>query len=169
MSRPRLILLAIAVFVLLGFSVLALTRKPPPIEQPIAFNHQIHVGEQDLECTFCHRQVEELPRASLPTVKTCRKCHRRAITETPEEKTLLDFTTQKREIPWNAVYRVPQHVYFSHRRHVALGNIPCETCHGEVPSLSEPPPRPLVDITMKFCTDCHEEHQVTNDCLACHR
>ncbi|MFQ6616199.1 MAG: cytochrome c3 family protein [Fidelibacterota bacterium] len=169
MKRPGFILLAIVLFAFLAISILALNRRPPPIEQPLAFNHLIHAGEQDLECTFCHRQVENHARATLPPVDACRECHEEAITETPLEEKLLAFTTENREIPWNAIYDVPDHVYFSHRRHVTLGSVPCETCHGQVPSLSEPPPRPLVSITMEFCMDCHEEHQVTNDCLACHR
>lgn len=169
MNRPGLILLALVLLISLGFSIFALNRRPSLIEQPLAFNHQIHAGEQDLECTFCHSQVEQHARASLPTVRTCRTCHQGAITETPVEDRLLAFTTENREIPWKAIYWLPDHVYFSHRRHVTLGKIPCETCHGQVPSLSEPPPRPLVPITMEFCMDCHEEHQVTNDCLACHR
>lgn len=168
-TRPGLIFLVIFFLVLLAISILALNRRPPPIEQPLAFNHQIHVGEQDLECSFCHRQVEEHPRASLPTVRTCRNCHRKPITETPEEDALLAFTTENRDIPWKAIYRVPDHVYFSHRRHVALGNISCETCHGPVPSLAQPPSRPLVPVTMESCMNCHEKRRVTNDCLSCHR
>ncbi|MFQ6674657.1 MAG: cytochrome c3 family protein [Fidelibacterota bacterium] len=137
--------------------------------QPISFNHEVHVEGEDLDCTLCHTQVMKRSRATLPRIKICQKCHYEPITETESERTLLAFASEGREVPWRRIYQVPRHVYFSHRRHVKLGNIPCESCHGDVRKLTEPPEYPLIAPTMGYCTKCHEEHQITNDCLACHR
>lgn len=157
------ILIAI-LFVLLG-----LGRKPEPTIQPLLFNHKIHIVNEDMDCTSCHSQVSKHARATLPGVKTCKKCHSRVITDTELESELLAYLSEEAEIPWERIYEVPDHVYFSHRRHVTLGNVQCESCHGNMQGLEEPPRYPLVAITMDNCMRCHEEHQITNDCLACHR
>jgi len=60
-------------------------------------------------------------------------------------------------------------VFYSHRRHVVVAKIPCETCHGAIARTSAPPARPLVKIRMKFCIGCHQRRNVTVDCIACHR
>jgi len=73
------------------------------------------------------------------------------------------------EIIWNRIYELPDHVYFSHRRHIALGKIECAQCHGDIHAFETPPLIPFVALTMDFCIDCHDEHKVNNDCLACHR
>lgn len=137
--------------------------------QPIPFDHHLHVVDQELECTLCHHRVMEHERAALPGIETCRECHEEKMTETETEKKLLGFISENREIPWQRIYRVPDHVFFSHRRHTVSGKIGCETCHGDVKALKEPPGYPLVPTSMDYCMDCHEERNVTNDCLSCHR
>lgn len=169
MNRPGptvfiLLLTATVVGALLNFRM-----RPAAIIQPLPFNHNLHVDEHELECTDCHTQATEHPRATLPGIDICQDCHMESLTETALEDQLLAYTTENREIPWQRIYRVPDHVYFSHRRHVTLGNVPCAVCHGDVPALTEPPQYPLVPVTMDRCMTCHEEHQLTNDCLACHR
>lgn len=161
--------IVIGIIIISGLSLFGLSRGPKPIIQPIPFSHNIHVEDQDLECSLCHTQVTKHPRATLPSITTCQTCHSEPMTETEIEKTLLSYTDENREIPWKRVYNVPDHVYFSHRRHVTIGNVLCESCHGEMGQLTEPPSAPLINITMDYCMECHEEHKITNDCLACHR
>lgn len=164
-------LVVIGLFVVAAtFLIQAIGSSPAPIVQPIAFNHQIHIEGEGLECTDCHPHVEELPSASIPPVSVCEDCHSdEPLTESEEELRLLRFVDEGLEIPWVRIYSVPSHVYFSHRRHVVLGEIECMTCHGDVPLLTAPPPGPLTPLTMDWCMDCHYEQKVTNDCLACHR
>jgi hypothetical protein len=90
------------------------------------------------------------------------------MTESELEEMLLTYTNENRAIPWQRIYQVPDHVYFSHRRHVTLGKLECEKCHGNVRQLTAPPERPLIDQSMNWCMDCHEENSVSNDCLGCH-
>lgn len=139
------------------------------IQQPLPFSHNIHVTDLELGCTDCHIRVEDHQRATLPLLEICQDCHSEALTESEIESQLLTYTTTDQAIPWQRIYAVPDHVYFSHRRHVALGQVACEACHGDVSSFDLPPSAPVVPITMDGCMDCHEENQITNDCLACHR
>ncbi len=163
-----LALLAIAL-IIAALLLFVVNVKSNAVLQPIPFNHNLHVDGQGLECTFCHKQVMKNARAELPGIEICRECHEEKMTETEVEKELLDFISGNREIPWQRIYQVPDHVYFSHRRHTVSGKIGCESCHGNVTALKEPPKYPLVPITMDHCMECHEERNITNDCLSCHR
>lgn len=139
------------------------------VTQPIAFNHRLHVQDQGLECTDCHRYVMTGARATIPNVEVCSDCHIEPLTESPEERTLVDYVERDEPIPWRKVYRVPDHVYFSHRRHAAIGGIECARCHGEMADRERPVTRPAVRHTMTSCIQCHEDEGVSRDCITCHR
>jgi hypothetical protein len=138
--------------------------------QPIQYNHKIHIEEAGAECVDCHIYVEEMSSASIPTLEICQDCHGdEPISESAEELKLLKYIEEKREIPWERIYKVPEHVYFSHRRHVVLGELECSNCHGNVAELSVSVDEPFLPVTMDNCIDCHKQHKVSNDCLTCHR
>ena len=140
-----------------------------PAAQPIAFNHSLHVGEVGLDCTDCHRYVLTGARATIPNVEDCGECHMEAQGESAEERRLIAFVESGEPIPWRKVYRVPDHVYFSHRRHAAIAGIECERCHGPMAERTLPVTRPAVRLTMEACIECHDQAGVSNDCIACHR
>jgi hypothetical protein len=159
----------IAVVVIFAVLVIVVMKgQSVAVVQPIPFNHQLHAGDQEIECTTCHTGVEKLERAGFPVNDICEECHSEESSGTETEKRMLEYVTGKRAIPWQRIYRVPDHVYFSHRRHVVSGKVRCESCHGNVKELKEPPQYPIVSLSMDFCMDCHEKQKVSNDCLACH-
>ena len=123
------------------------------VQQPIRFNHQVHVKKEP--CTTCHRTVLTSEVAGRPDLSICMECHTNPVTESPEEETLRQLAREQRPLRWARLYRVPPHVRFSHRRHVAVGSVDCETCHGAIAQATAPPPAPLVRIEMQFCLDCH--------------
>jgi c(7)-type cytochrome triheme protein len=137
--------------------------------QPIAFNHEKHVEEVGLSCLDCHTQARTHQKASIPNIETCRNCHEEAMTDSKEEEKLVAYIRNNQPIPWAQVHQVPDHAYFSHRRHVALGEIACQDCHGDVSRMTAPFTKPYTKMDMKFCTRCHDQKQVTNDCSTCHR
>jgi len=137
------------------------------VKQPIAFNHKIH-AENDLECLDCHPYYEEHASSGKPTLETCITCHEEPLGESKAEKKLIEYIKSGEEIGWERLYQVPEDVYFSHRMHVVIGNIECNSCHGDIGESSRPPSKPL-KITMKKCMKCHEEKEADNDCIACHR
>jgi len=139
-------------------------------EQPIAYNHQIHVETAELACVDCHVSVETGVRATIPSTELCSGCHAdEPIGESAEEAKLLTYVADGAEVPWAKVYEVPDHVYFSHRRHVTGGELECQECHGKVSSFTSAISAPFLAVTMENCMDCHRERNVTNDCLSCHR
>lgn len=137
--------------------------------QPVNYNHQIHVEGEGIECIDCHSYAEENPRASIPKIELCRDCHEEAIGDSEAELALIKYISDNKELPWIQVHVVPDHVYFSHRRHVVLGNLECTVCHGEVEKLSLPFTQPHVEITMDWCVNCHDEQGAAVECYACHR
>jgi hypothetical protein len=104
----------------------------------------------------------------MPTLATCLECHKEALTKNPEEEKIRQFQKQGEEILWKRFYQRPDHVFYSHRRHVVLGKIECQTCHGDMSRSEKPPTQPFVRMTMAWCMACHAKSRVTNDCLACH-
>ncbi len=137
--------------------------------QPIVYSHYTHVEEGGAECLDCHQYAETQSAASIPNIKVCIDCHDEAISESEDEATLLMYISENKKIPWRQVYSVPDYVFFSHRRHVKLGQMECAVCHGDVGSLAVPVAEQYERITMEWCMDCHETSNVSNDCYACHR
>ena len=96
-------------------------------------------------------------------------CHQGKITDSPEEEKVRQYAEKGLQIPWQQVYRVPPHVYFSHRRHVGLGKVPCAQCHGDIADRVLPVTVAAVPVQMDRCLACHTKKGVTVDCNACHR
>ncbi|OGU74060.1 MAG: hypothetical protein A2V93_07415 [Ignavibacteria bacterium RBG_16_34_14] len=151
------------------FALWVLFAGQSPIIQPISYNHKVHIEEAGLECIDCHKYAESMTRASIPNIDLCEDCHGdEPISKSPEEKKLIEFIEQKQNIPWKQIYSVPDHVYFSHRRHVVIGELNCSNCHGNVSELTAPAQYPFLIPSMGNCIDCHKQLKITNDCLACH-
>ena len=161
--------LRLAGFCLVALAVGGFTLWSRPIEQPLAFNHRLHVEDLGSDCTDCHLYAETGVRATIPNIEVCADCHEEAQTESEDEARLVEYIQAVERVPWQKIYRVPDHVYFSHRRHTMLAEIACETCHGEMGAMETPMVRPAVPISMDFCMDCHYATETSNDCLLCHR
>jgi hypothetical protein len=150
--------------------VLAVFGSHTNIIQPIEYNHNIHIEVAGLSCIDCHINVETKPIATIPNIEICQDCHSdEPISESPEEEKLLKYISEGNRIPWKQIYKVPDHVYFSHQRHVTIGELECSLCHGKVEEMIKPASYPVWIPTMENCISCHKENKVTTDCLACHR
>jgi len=138
--------------------------------QPIAFNHKAHVSA-GLDCTICHRYVREQAFATLPPIEVCLMCHTDKLSDNPEEEKIREFAKRGEPLRWRRLYALDPDAaaYFSHRRHVGQGNIPCATCHGPMAERTTPPPKALVRFDMDFCIACHQQKKVSTACAACHR
>lgn len=159
---PLVLLLAI-----LG-GVLVSRGRGQRVVQPIQFNHAKHTA-LELECSLCHEHVAEQAFAGLPQATVCMLCHSAPMSESLEEEKVRQFAARGEAIPWRRVYRLPAHVFFSHRRHVTLGKIECSTCHGSIAEATVPPSRPAVKLAMEWCLECHGQRGALVDCNACHR
>lgn len=181
--------IGVAAVVLLAWGGWGLLVEPA-VRQPIEFPHKAHLElkERKFECTTCHDRAVKGPVAGRPSTQKCLSCHSGAEAKSPEEKKLRAFSEKGGEIRWQRVWRLPSHVYFSHRTHVVSAQVKCQTCHGPMETLTRPPARPLKKLTMDDCIGCHEQWQwpkekekgtepvkvaaarrVSTDCNACHK
>jgi predicted CXXCH cytochrome family protein len=143
-------------------------NQAPAVVQPIQFSHKAHI-DKGLPCDGCHQSVEKAAAATVPTKDTCMMCHQGTLTDSPEEEKVRQYADKGEDIPWRRIYQLPAHVFFSHRRHVAVARIDCGQCHGAVASLTVPASYPLVKQNMEWCLSCHKARGATQDCIHCHR
>lgn len=138
------------------------------IQQPIPFNHKTH-QEMGYSCDVCHPLIGVHTQAGRPTVETCRSCHLSLEAESPLARRVKELAEKDEEIPWVRLYALPEHVFFSHRRHVTVAKLECSICHGKIGESVVPPERVAVKHTMASCIACHKEKGVSTDCLSCHK
>jgi hypothetical protein len=167
----RLLLGAFAVVMAAaGFAAGRVSFDPDKaVAQPIQFNHQKHVKDAGMECSACHQYFADHQHSGLPDLALCTGCHQQPLTKSPEEAKLIRLAASPAPPAFRKLFRLPDHAYYSHRRHVTIAKLPCTTCHGGIADTTAPPPRPLVRITMATCTGCHTRQSVQTDCTACHR
>lgn len=160
-----------------------------PQQQPIAFNHQLHAGNRQIQCVYCHRGTQNGYFAGLPSVQDCANCHQNFPNYSPypaaeegkpdpdaqwrdEVGKLKHYIDGKQSIKWFKNYDLPEHVKFAHKAHLnaKLANgqpIACAQCHGDVANM------PVIQLnektTMGWCVTCHRENGAPTDCTTCHR
>ncbi len=57
----------------------------PSVDREYLFNHELHLEQDDVECSFCHVGIEEAGYASaanMPDMASCVQCHNN--TESPQ-------------------------------------------------------------------------------------
>lgn len=156
-------------FFLLGSATyVSVSAVHPAPRQAIAFNHAKHM-ENGLNCTDCHTGVQTQAKATLPALDVCLGCHQTALSSSPEEEKIRSIAASGQELNWVQVTMVASHVFFSHRRHVAVAHLPCAECHGPMEKATKPPQRPWRVLNMDTCIGCHEKNKVNADCNDCHR
>lgn len=175
MARPRPSAITAAAFLASS----AAAAPPAGPAQPIAFSHRIHAGDARIGCTACHVYAERGPVAGVPSMARCQGCHK-FVKEDPDHpeitaqmKPLLQVLAEKRSVAWVRVYRVPDHVFFTHERHVRAG-VRCQECHGEVQEMDVV--RQVTPLTMGWCLECHQRKQREaagrarlTECVTCHK
>src|SRR6202795_5282284 len=50
------------------------TRQNVVRSQPVQFSHKHHVGDDGIDCRYCHTSVETSAAAGIPPKKTCMNC-----------------------------------------------------------------------------------------------
>jgi Cytochrome c7 and related cytochrome c len=121
-------------------------------DQPVPFSHKHHVGDDGIDCRYCHTSVETSAFAGLPPTETCMSCHSQLWTNADMlEPVRVSFRTGK-SLEWVRVHDLPDFVYFNHSIHVNKG-IGCSTCHGRVDQM--PLMYKVNTLYMQWCVDCH--------------
>jgi hypothetical protein len=143
-------------------------------DAPIRFNHAAHVKAK-IDCTSCHLGVMDPSESRLPALDTCTGCHKDSPGANPGKQALARLAAAGEELRWpKPGVRQPDHVFFSHPRHVDVAKLECTVCHGDV-ARSTAPPRTR-RMSMYTCEGCHASHpesvaatRARIDCMECHR
>jgi len=124
----------------------------PP--QPIPFSHKHHVGDDGIDCRFCHANVETSSFAGIPATRICMTCHSQLFTDAPMLAPVRESAARGEPLHWTRVHRLPDFVYFDHAIHVKKG-VGCIECHGRVDRM--PLMCRVAPLTMQWCLDCHRD------------
>ena len=134
----------------------------------VSFNHRRHAVDNEISCDTCHPFVAEETFSGLPDADVCSTCHAEAIGKSAEEAKLVRLIAEGTPLEWKRLFRQPAHVFYSHRRHVAVAKIDCPVCHQDV-GRSESPPTTVRRLSMTDCIECHRSRGVPAHCTTCHR
>jgi hypothetical protein len=131
-----------------------MTRQNISREQPVQFSHKHHVGDDGIDCRYCHTGVETSAVAGIPPTKTCMNCHSVLFNNAPYLEPIRASYRDDKSIEWVKIHRLADFVYFNHSIHVNKG-VGCTTCHGAIDQM------PLVfqanTLLMQWCLDCHRD------------
>ncbi|MCG3160926.1 MAG: hypothetical protein JMDDDDMK_02002 [Acidobacteria bacterium] len=128
------------------------TQAFVPREQPVQFSHKHHVGDDGIDCRYCHTSVEKSSFAGIPPTKTCMNCHSQLFASSDYLAIVRDSWREDKPIVWKRVHDLPDYVYFNHSIHVKKG-VGCSTCHGRVDLM--PLVYQVASLQMDWCLTCH--------------
>lgn len=131
-----------------------LTNRYLERPQPVQFSHKHHVGDDGIDCRYCHTSVETAASAGMPPTQTCMNCHNQLWAETPYLEPVRASYRDNEPILWERVHDLPGYVYFNHSIHVAKG-VGCSTCHGAVDQM--PAVYQENTLQMEWCLSCHKQ------------
>jgi len=143
-------------------------------EQPIAFSHKIHAGDNGIDCNYCHTSARTSKTSGIPSANVCMNCHANITTGTntgtteiqkiydaigydPDTRTYIEGYKQK-PIKWVRIHNLPDLAYFNHSQHVTVGKIECQECHGPIQEMDIV--KQESDLTMGWCINCHKDTEV---------
>ena len=161
---------AIAFYIIVGVFLVGFTATDSAMrlghsknyspEQPIHFPHKLHAGTAQINCLYCHSGAEKSKVAGIPPVSTCMNCHKgiqqgESDAGTAEIKKIYAAYDNNKPIEWIKIHNLPDHVYFNHSQHVAVGKLACQTCHGPVETMDQV--YQYSSLSMGWCVNCHRE------------
>nr|WP_245776610.1 c-type cytochrome [Spirosoma endophyticum] len=127
-------------------------------KQPIAYSHKLHAGQYKIDCNYCHTGAQKGKSATIPAANICMNCHGVIKKESPEIQKIYTAIENNQPIEWIRVHNLPDLAYFNHAQHVNVGNVACQTCHGEIEKMEVVEARS--SLTMGWCIDCHRRTEV---------
>lgn len=187
-NKAYLLIIVIVLFIFAGYflveGAMGLGRQQGyQPEQPIFFSHEVHPGVNQISCLYCHGGAQDSKHANIPSVNVCMNCHMSVKEYTGEPLKRDDGTTvdanaeiQKlydyagwnpdtktydkpgKPIEWVRIHNLPAHVYFNHSQHVKVGQVACQTCHGEIQKMNEV--AQFAPLSMGWCVNCHRTTNV---------
>lgn len=144
-------------------------------EQPIYFSHKVHVGDNGIDCQYCHSAAKHSKTSGIPSLNVCMNCHmsinefegkldNENIDGTKEIHKIYDhigydlekvaYTGEEKPIEWKRIHNMQDFVYFNHSQHVVAGEKAIKKAikEGTVPNIKNI--NPELDDS-QVCFACH--------------
>jgi cytochrome c551/c552 len=155
-------------------------------EQPIAFSHKIHAGDNGIDCRYCHNSAEKSKHSGIPTVNVCMNCHKdiregkitgkKEIAKIYEaigfnaETGMYDPNAERTPIIWTKVHNLPDLAYFNHSQHVNVADVDCQQCHGDMKKETVARQMPIAELNaLEGNIDLGNKNTLTMGwCIECH-
>lgn len=159
--------LCVFVYLLTNNKIVIGYNKGYEPSQPIAFSHELHAGQNKINCQYCHANVSVSKHASVPSLNICMNCHLVVATDKPAIKQLTEAYNKGESVAWNKVHLLPDHVKFNHAAHILAGK-QCTDCHGPVETMQKV--YQYSSLSMGWCVNCHRqpENKAPVNCGTCH-
>jgi mono/diheme cytochrome c family protein len=122
-------------------------------------------------CMNCHKQINEYTGAESHPLVTAEG---KTVNGTEQIKLLYKYAgwdpekkdyirdekgnIQSTPIQWVKIHNLPDHVYFNHAQHVAVGKVQCQQCHGNIEEMDEV--YQFAPLSMGWCINCHRQTEV---------
>ena len=120
--------------------------------QPISYSHKLHAGDLNIDCRYCHTNVETQRNAGIPPIQVCMNCHSMIGKDNPKLAPLYTAWQTGKPVQWVRVHDLGDYAYFNHSAHVRA-QIGCESCHGKVNQMEIV--TKMQPMSMGWCLDCH--------------
>jgi hypothetical protein len=152
--------LLLALLALIAIAWLALYKVLPAQSglltpaQPIPFSHKHHVGDDGIDCRYCHWSVEKSSFAGIPSADVCLTCHSQLFSDAAMLAPLRESARTGKPLHWVRVHDLPDFVFFDHSIHLAKG-VGCVECHGRVDRM--PRIERVASLEMQWCLGCHRD------------
>jgi len=183
MLVSSILLLLVSGYFMFGFFMqVGIDQGYAPV-QPIHYSHEIHAGDNEIDCNYCHSSARRSKTAGIPSLNVCMNCHKNISEYTGPEDLANGYTTEfyndqiaklydavgwddedqsytgeEKPVKWVQVHNLPDFVYFNHSQHVTVAEIDCQKCHGPVEEMEIM--EQYSQLTMRWCLDCHKETNV---------
>ncbi len=128
-------------------------------DQPIPFDHKLHVTDRKIPCEYCHSAARRSIAGGIPPLNTCMGCHKFVNTDTESIKKITEAYKNNTPMEWVKVNALPDYVRFSHQVHVNAKDtngaslLNCQTCHGPVETMKTV--EQFAPLQMGWCLECH--------------
>lgn len=128
------------------------TEQREVIMQPVMFDHRHHHVDDAISCRYCHWSAFSAQSAGYPPTSLCMNCHNQIWNGAEALETVRQSYFTQTPIRWRRVHNLPEHVHFSHARHVNRG-VGCVSCHGRVEQMAAV--YQVEPLNMGWCLECH--------------
>ncbi len=122
-------------------------------------------------CMNCHKGISEYTGAAEHPLVTLEG---QTIDGTAEIQKLYEYAgwdpekkdyirdakgnIKAKPIEWVKIHNLPDHVYFNHAQHTAVGQVQCQQCHGPIEEMDEV--HQYAPLSMGWCVNCHRQTNV---------